>query len=76
MPRQKFWRCNFLGSVVNAEGVEAFDWVPLVDQVLLTASIFLTYMAGVIPSDKSNSSSQKTLSDNTFIPESSSASGR
>lgn len=38
-----------LGSLVNPDGATTSDWIAVVDQVLLMASVFLTYMAGVIP---------------------------
>uniref|UniRef100_A0A7N2LLL1 Uncharacterized protein n=1 Tax=Quercus lobata TaxID=97700 RepID=A0A7N2LLL1_QUELO len=38
-----------LGSLVNPDGATTSDWIPVVDQVLLMASVFLTYTAGVIP---------------------------
>lgn len=42
-------KSNCLGSLVNPDGATTSDWVPVVDQVLLMASVFLTYTAGVIP---------------------------
>ncbi|PON70787.1 phosphoglycolate phosphatase [Parasponia andersonii] len=47
--RMSTLKCTCLGSMVNSEGATASTWVPVVDQVLLMASIYLTYMAGVIP---------------------------
>nr|XP_023915009.1 uncharacterized protein LOC112026550 [Quercus suber] len=38
-----------LGSLVNPDGATTSDWIAVVDQVLLMASVFLTYTAGVIP---------------------------
>ncbi|XP_062078856.1 uncharacterized protein LOC133783271 isoform X2 [Humulus lupulus] len=47
--RRATFNCTCLGSLVNSEGATASTWVPVVDQILLMSSIFLTYMAGVIP---------------------------
>ncbi|RVW64266.1 hypothetical protein CK203_052258 [Vitis vinifera] len=58
-----------------ADGATTSDWVPVVDQVLLMASIFLTYMAGVIPTEKSYFSSQRNVSDDNAVHESSTFSG-
>ena len=64
-----------LGALVNAENATT-DWVPYLDQVLLIASIFLTYIAGVIPAGKLLVCARKsTLSDST-VPKDSSISGR
>ena len=41
-----------LGFLVNPDGATTSDWIPVVDQVLLMASVFLTYTAGVIPARK------------------------
>lgn len=60
-------RCYCLGTLINTNGATFSEWVPVVDQVLLMASIFLTYMAGVIPARKLLSSSRKRISlDNTL----------
>ncbi|XP_058198198.1 uncharacterized protein LOC131313735 isoform X1 [Rhododendron vialii] len=55
-------RCYCLGTWINTNGATFSEWVPVVDQVLLMASIFLTYMAGVIPARKLLSSSRKRIS--------------
>lgn len=56
-----------MGTLINTNGATFSEWVPVVDQVLLMASIFLTYMAGVIPARKLLSSSRKRISlDNTL----------
>ncbi|KAH7517527.1 hypothetical protein FEM48_Zijuj09G0074400 [Ziziphus jujuba var. spinosa] len=70
--RKHSFKCSCLGSLVNPESATASEWVPIVDQVLLMASIFLTYMAGVIPVDKSY---QKDISSDNVVPESPSSSG-
>lgn len=71
--RKHSFKCSCLGSLVNPESATASEWVPIVDQVLLMASIFLTYMAGIIPVDKSY---QKDISSDNVVPESPSSSGR
>ncbi|KAK0581165.1 hypothetical protein LWI29_010811 [Acer saccharum] len=63
-------RCSCLGFLVNPDGATASDWVPVGDQVLLMASIFLTYLAGVIPVQKSNTTSLKNILDHNVFPES------
>ncbi|KAL8494276.1 hypothetical protein ACS0TY_025174 [Phlomoides rotata] len=45
-------RCCCLNALANVDAAIASDWIPFVDQVLLVASITLTYMAGVVPSEK------------------------
>lgn len=66
-------KCSCLGSLVNPEGTTASDWVPMVDQVLLMASMFLTCMAGVIPV---NSSYQNDISNDNVVAKSPISSGR
>ena len=72
-PRKTYLNCCCLGSLVNPEGATASDWVPIADQVLLMASMFLTYMAGVIPVDNSY---QNDISSDNVVPESPTSSGR
>lgn len=69
-------KCIGLGALVDFDGAAASGLVPVVDQVLLMASVFLTYMAGVIPVEKSFTGHQKINSDKTVFPESSDISGR
>lgn len=69
-------KCIGLGALVDFNGAKASDLVPVVGQMLLMGSIFLTYMAGVIPVEKSYASYQKTNSDKNVFPESSDISGR
>lgn len=74
----KITHCSKEGSLrcsCLADGATTSDWVPVVDQVLLMASIFLTYMAGVIPTEKSYFSSQRNVSDDNAVHESSTFSG-
>ncbi|XP_022151393.1 uncharacterized protein LOC111019333 isoform X2 [Momordica charantia] len=52
-PRKTFREHAYLRSLVNVDGTAASE-VLIVDQLLLMISIFLTYMAGVIPVPKSN----------------------
>ncbi|CAN6545140.1 unnamed protein product [Malus baccata var. baccata] len=62
-------KCACLGSLVGS------DWVPIADQVLLTASVFLTYMAGVIPGRTSSPTFRKDISNDSVGCETSTASG-
>ncbi|KAM1031776.1 hypothetical protein ACFX2C_035516 [Malus domestica] len=68
-------KCACLGSLVGSDGAIASDWVPIADQVLLTASVFLTYMAGVIPGRTSSSTFRKGISNDNVGCETSTASG-
>ena len=68
--------CFCLGALVNADFVSAPEWVPYVDQVLLMASIFLTYSAGVIPGGKPLSDARRSTSNDFTVPKNSSLSGR
>lgn len=54
-PRKTFREHAYLKSLVNVDGTTASEAL-FVDQLLLMTSIFLTYMAGVIPVPKSNQS--------------------
>lgn len=63
------FKCNCLGTILDFEIAAAPDWVPFIDQVLLTASVFLTYMAGVAPSGRSDNPQKKSSSD-MMLPES------
>lgn len=75
-PRESSSRCSCLGFLINPDGATASDWVPVGDQVLLMASIFLTYLAGVIPVRKSNISYQKEILDKNAFLKSSTSPGR
>ncbi|XP_057437032.1 uncharacterized protein LOC130729332 [Lotus japonicus] len=68
-------KCTGLGALVDFNGAASSGLVPVVDQVLLMGSIFLTYMAGVIPVEKSYTNYQKIDSDKNVFPESSDNSG-
>lgn len=61
-PKHSSMRCHCLGTLINTDGATTSEWVPVVNQVLLMASIFLTYMAGVIPTKKLLVSSQNGIS--------------
>ena len=69
-------KCIGLGALVDFDGATTSKLVPVVDQMLLMGSIFLTYMAGVIPVERSHASYRKTNSDKNVFPESSDISGR
>lgn len=64
-----------LGTLADF-GSAASDIVPVVDHVLLVASIFLTYMARAIPVEKSYTGGQKILYDKKMVAETSDSSGR
>ncbi|KAK6143996.1 hypothetical protein DH2020_020816 [Rehmannia glutinosa] len=66
-------RCCCLSALANADAAISSEWVPLLDQVLLLASIALTYMAGVIPAEKSPYNTQKSTPLIDVLPESSSS---
>lgn len=51
--------CTCLASLADFDAVAGSGWVPIGDQVLLMASVFLTYMAGVIPLRNSGYSSSR-----------------
>ncbi|XWS47107.1 hypothetical protein CRYUN_Cryun14cG0125100 [Craigia yunnanensis] len=68
-------RSTCMCSLVNSDGITASDWIPVGNQVLLMTSVFLTYLAGVIPVQKSSSTSQKNIADNGAFPENSTSSG-
>lgn len=69
-------RCYCLGTLINTNGATTSEWVPVVDQVLLMASIFLTYMAGIIPAEKLLSSSRSSISIDNALSGDASLSGR
>ncbi|OWM82884.1 hypothetical protein CDL15_Pgr005284 [Punica granatum] len=68
--------CTCLGSLASFDGTTASEWVPIIDQVLLLASMLLTYMAGVTPTEKPGFTSPHIVSGDYMIPESSTFSGR
>ncbi|KAK9282565.1 hypothetical protein L1049_005486 [Liquidambar formosana] len=67
-------RLSCLRTLVNPDSATS-DWVAVVDQVLLMASVLLTYMAGVLPSEKSSFHSRTSSSDENVVPGSSTVSG-
>ncbi|KAL1816843.1 hypothetical protein ACET3Z_019417 [Daucus carota] len=64
------------GTLMNSSGVITSDWIPIVDQVLLMTSVFLTYMAGVIPAEKSLFNPQQRTANDHVVPDEASVSGR
>ncbi|XP_057776717.1 uncharacterized protein LOC130995449 isoform X2 [Salvia miltiorrhiza] len=78
-PRRKNTRCYCLNALANVDAAAAAaassDWVPFIDQVLLLASISLTYMAGVVPLEKSPFNTQTSVPLFDMVPENSSSSG-
>jgi hypothetical protein len=69
-------KCSCLGSLINPDGAKSSDWIPVVDQLLLMASIFLTYTSGVIPVRKSFLKFPKNVYNDDVVSESSTSSGR
>ncbi|XP_025013480.1 uncharacterized protein LOC8264969 isoform X3 [Ricinus communis] len=68
--RESYLRYRCLGSLVDPDGVTASDLVAISDQLLLVASIALTYMAGVIPNKSSNYTSLGNFLDDDMVRES------
>ncbi|KAL9397699.1 hypothetical protein Peur_011952 [Populus x canadensis] len=68
-------KCCCLGSLVDPNGAMVSGWVSVSDQLLLMASIFLTYMAGVIPQHNSNHTHQKNFMEDNVVVEGSTSSG-
>lgn len=64
-------RRSYLGTMIDFETSAASDWVPVIDQVLLTATVFFAYMAGIIPSGGSYTDSQKNKNsfNDVLLPE-------
>ncbi|OMO88910.1 hypothetical protein CCACVL1_08114 [Corchorus capsularis] len=75
--RETSLRSASMWSLVDSESITAsgLSWIPVGDQVLLMASIFLTYMAGAIPVQRSGSTSQMNIADENAFPKSSTSSG-
>lgn len=67
-------RCFCFGSLFDLSDVATSDWVPSMDQMLLMTSIFLTYMAGVIPSEKSLVNTVERISYDYVFPKETSTS--
>ncbi|GMI66389.1 hypothetical protein like AT5G48830 [Hibiscus trionum] len=68
-------RFTCVWSVVDSDSITASEWITVSDQLLLMTGIFLTYMAGVIPVQKSGSTSQKNIADDGAFPQGSTSSG-
>lgn len=60
---------NCFGSLINAEYETASDLVAVIDQTLLMVSIFLTYVAGVIPAGETYRNSPRKLLDDAQLLE-------
>ncbi|KAF3537596.1 hypothetical protein F2Q69_00024745 [Brassica cretica] len=71
-------KCTCLASLADFDAVAGSGWVPIGDQVLLMTSVFLTYMAGVIPLRNSGYSSKKNTveEESTDLGTTSESSGR
>ncbi|KAF4347831.1 hypothetical protein F8388_009089 [Cannabis sativa] len=71
--RASLWsRRTTLSCTCLGPGAIVSTWVPVVDQILLMSSIFLTYMAGVIPIRQPY---RKDVSSDSNVSESSTTSG-
>nr|GMD69127.1 uncharacterized protein LOC109161946 [Ipomoea batatas] len=68
-------RCFCFGSLFDLSDAATSDWVPSMDQMLLMTSIFLTYMAGVIPSEKSLANTVERISYDYVFPKETSLPG-
>ncbi|KAF6175409.1 hypothetical protein GIB67_036500 [Kingdonia uniflora] len=60
--KESFSSCC-LETLMNLENVTPSNWTPVVDDLLLTIGVFLTYMAGIIPSQKAYSSLRQNVSN-------------
>lgn len=69
-PRERSFKCSCSGFLVNSDVATVSEWIPVGDQVLLMASIFLAYLAGVIPVQNSNHTMQKSRLNSISVPES------
>ncbi|KAM7496207.1 hypothetical protein LguiA_020621 [Lonicera macranthoides] len=68
-------KCYCLGSLITPDGASTSDWIPGVDQVLLMATMFLTYVAGVVPAKQYRFKSPKSIANDYAVPEDTSFSG-
>ncbi|KAF2292607.1 hypothetical protein GH714_025992 [Hevea brasiliensis] len=75
-PCKRETRYSCLGALVDPDGATASDLVSISDQLLLMASIALTYMAGVIPTDRPNLTSWRNIANNIVVHDSTASSGR
>lgn len=74
--RESSFKSSCLGCLADLDGIAASDLVPLADQVLLMASILLTYIAGVIPAQSSDFSVRKKIADENIVLASPTSPGR
>lgn len=70
------FRCHCFGALANPESVTPSKWVPVIDQVLLTVSIVLAYMGGVVPYKKTLFNARKDAIEQEIRAERSTSSGR
>uniref|UniRef100_A0A1D1ZA61 Ycf55-like protein n=1 Tax=Anthurium amnicola TaxID=1678845 RepID=A0A1D1ZA61_9ARAE len=75
LKRNNLRRCWF-GTLTNPENLTPSDWFPVMDELLLTVSIVLAYMAGVVPSRKSLFNARKKQVGQDIGVEDYTASGR
>uniref|UniRef100_A0A7N0UQK8 DUF3685 domain-containing protein n=2 Tax=Kalanchoe fedtschenkoi TaxID=63787 RepID=A0A7N0UQK8_KALFE len=74
--KKKSFKCTCLINLATSDAAIAVDWLPIADQVLLTGSILLTYMAGVIPTRRQVFISYGSTSIGNLEPETTGMSGR
>nr|DAD23898.1 TPA_asm: hypothetical protein HUJ06_025361 [Nelumbo nucifera] len=64
-----------LGTLISDENLSPSNLVSVVDQMLLMASIVLTYMAGALPSGRACFGSRKNILDHNAVPADTTSSG-
>ncbi|KAG9446192.1 hypothetical protein H6P81_012320 [Aristolochia fimbriata] len=52
--KQSSLKCQCFRTLVGSDGSMPLNWVPVIDQALLLASVVFAYMAGAIPTGQSN----------------------
>lgn len=72
--KPKIMECYCLGTLISTNG-DPSVWIPVIDQVLLMSSIFLTHLAGVIPADGPFSTSRRNTSSDNVAPDGTPISG-
>lgn len=73
---KKSLRCTCLINLVSSDAATASGWLTIADQVLLVGSVFLTYMAGVVPIKRPGFTSHRSVLTVNSEPGTTSMSGR
>ncbi|KAL1550325.1 hypothetical protein AAHA92_18303 [Salvia divinorum] len=68
-------KCYCLNALANVDAAATSRWVLFIDQVLLLATITLTYISGVVPWEKSPFHTQTSVPPFDVVTENSSSSG-